>query len=65
MATLFEWRNLMWDGRCQAELIVITIVSLERTQLRFEEWTHLRCVERMRLMNVLNCTALNVCGWAD
>jgi len=49
MATLFEWRNLMWDGRCKAVHIVSTIESVERTQLRFEECTQLRCAERTQL----------------
>jgi len=65
MATLFEWQNLMWDGRCQEVHIVSTMEPVERTQLRCEEWTHLHWVERMRFMNILNCTAFNVCGWAD
>jgi hypothetical protein len=37
---LFEWRNLMWDGRCKAVHIVSTIESEEHTQLRCEECTY-------------------------
>jgi hypothetical protein len=62
MATLFAWRNLMWDGRCKAVHIVSTIESVERSQLRCEECTQLRCAERTRLMNVSNCAELNECG---
>jgi hypothetical protein len=29
MSTLFEWRNLMWDGRCMAVHIFSTIESME------------------------------------
>jgi hypothetical protein len=29
MATLFEWQNLMWDGRCKAVHIAGTIESVE------------------------------------
>ena len=39
----------MWDGRCKAVHIVSTIESVERTQLRFEECTQLRCAERTQL----------------
>jgi hypothetical protein len=46
MATLFEWRNLMWNGRCKAVHIVSMMESVERTQLRCEEYTQLRCAER-------------------
>ena len=46
MATLFEWRNLMWDGRCKAVHIFSTIECMECTQLRCEERTQLRCAER-------------------
>jgi hypothetical protein len=49
MATLFEWRNLMWDGRCKAVRIVSTIEFVERTQLRCEECTQLCRAERTRL----------------
>ena len=49
MATCFEWRNLMWDGRCEAVRVVGTIESVERTKLRCEECTQLRCAERTRL----------------
>ena len=62
MATLFEWRNLMWNGRCKAVHIFSTIESVERTKLGCEECTQLRCAKRTRLMNVPNCAALNVCG---
>ena len=49
MATLCEWRNLMWDVRCMAVHIVSTIESVECTQLHCEECTQLRCAERTRL----------------
>jgi len=49
MATLFEWRNLMRDGRCKAVHIVSTIESMERTQLRCEECIQLLCAECTRL----------------
>jgi len=49
MATLFECRNLMRDGRCKAVHVVSTIDSMERTQLRCEECTQLRCAEYTRL----------------
>jgi len=65
MATLFEWWNWMWDGRCKVVHIVSTIESVEHTQLCCEECTQLLCAERTRLMNVLNCAALNVRGCAD
>ena len=61
MATHFEWRNLMWDGRCQEVHIVSMIYSVERTQLHCEECTQLRCAEHTRLINVPNWAALNVC----
>jgi hypothetical protein len=40
MATLFEWQNLMWDGRCKAVHIAGTIESVECTRLRCEECTY-------------------------
>ena len=40
MATLFEWWNLMWDGRCKAVHIVSTIELVERTQLHCQECTY-------------------------
>jgi hypothetical protein len=49
MATLFEWRNLMWDGSCKAVHIVSTTESVGHTQLSCEECTQLRCAERTRL----------------
>jgi len=33
MATLLEWQNLMWDGRCMAVGIFGKIESVEFTQL--------------------------------
>jgi hypothetical protein len=62
MATVFEWWNLMWDGRCKAVRTVCTIESVECTQLHCEECTQLRCAERTRLMYVPNYAVLNVCG---
>jgi len=63
MATLSEWWNLMWDGRCKAVHIFSTIESVECTQWFCRECSQLRCAEHTRLMNVPNCAALNVCGW--
>jgi len=62
MATLFESRSLMCDGRCKAVHIVSTIESVECTQLRCKDCNQLRWAERIGLMNVPNCAALNVCG---
>ena len=40
MATFFEWRNLMWDGRYKAVHVVSTIESVQCTQLRCAECTY-------------------------
>ena len=60
IAILFEWRNLTWDVRCKVVDIMCTIESMERTQLRCEECTQLRCAVRTRLMNIPNCAVLYV-----
>ena len=63
VATIFEWRNLICDGRCKSVHIFSTIEFVEFCQLRYEECTQLWYTGHKRLMNAPNCAALNVYGW--